>query len=96
MKRIDAAVNEMELYEFDYALHDLVPEDGWDSIALDPKEEIERLISSRDFYAGIQTKPRIGEKLVLDEQIIRLTRMLFVGLVKGQYPEAWVKALFFF
>ena len=33
---------------------------------------------------------------MLDDKIVRLTTMLFAGLVTGQYPADWVKALFYF
>ena len=75
----------MELYEFRYALHNLYPENGgWASVKLDKPEEIEQRINSRDFYTGIQIKPRVDDRIVLDENIVRLTNMLFVGLVDGK------------
>ena len=97
MKRINAGVEDMELYEFRYALRDLVPEDGgWATVAVDGEEEIERLVNSVEFYTGIQIKPRIEGRIVLDERIVRLARMLFVGLVTGRYAEEWVRTHFFF
>jgi uridine kinase len=96
MKRINAGIDELELYEFRYALENVFPEDGWDSVELDKQEEIERLIGRRAFYLGIQLRPRAGDRIVLDENIVRLTRMLFAGLVSGEYPEEWVRAHFYF
>lgn len=96
MKRINVGIEALELYEFRYALENVTPEKGWDSVELDKPEEIERLIGGRDFYTGIQLKPRAGDRIVLDENIVRLTRMLFAGLVSGEYPEVWVKELFYF
>jgi uridine kinase len=96
MKRINAGVEELELYEFRYALENIHPEAGWDSIKLVQRDEIERMIGTRDFYTSIQLKPRVGDKIVLDETIVRLTRMLFVGLVSGEYTEEWVNAHFYF
>ena len=97
MKRINAGVEEMELYEFRYALHDLVPEDdSWAAVEVDKEAEVERLVSNAEFYAGIQIKPRIEGRIVLDEKIVRLTRMLFVGLVTDRYAEEWVRTHFFF
>ncbi len=96
MKRIDAGIAEMELYEFRYALANLAPEGGWGSVALDSMEEVEARVNSREFYARIQIKPRAGGRIVLDEQIVRLTNMLFAGLVTGAYPEEWVRAHFYF
>ena len=97
MKRINAGVEEMELYEFRYALHNLAPEEGgWAAVEVDEEQEVERLINSAEFYAGIQLKPRAEGRIVLDGQIVRLTRMLFVGLVTDRYAEEWVQTHFFF
>jgi uridine kinase len=97
MKRVNVGVEEMELYEFRYALHSLAPVDGgWAATEVDGAEEVERLVNSAEFYAGIQIKPRIEGRIVLDEKIVRLTRMLFVGLVTDSYAEEWVTAHFYF
>jgi uridine kinase len=97
MKRINLGIDELELYEFRYALDNLYPESGgWASVELDKKEEIETLINRSDFYTGIHLKPRIDDRIVLDENIVRLTIMLFVGLVTGEYSEEWVKTFFYF
>ncbi|UCC85612.1 MAG: hypothetical protein JSV81_12180 [Anaerolineales bacterium] len=97
MKRINIGVDGLELYEFRYALNNLYPENGgWASVELAEKEEIETLINQSDFYAGIQLKPRVNDRIVLDENIVRLTNMLFVGLVTGGYSEDWVRARFYF
>jgi len=97
MKEINAGIEELELYEFRYGLNNLVPEDGgWTSVMLDAMADVEHRIQSSDFYTGIQIKPRVGDRIVLDETIVRLTNMLFVGLVTGEYPEEWVRAHFYF
>jgi uridine kinase len=96
MKRINAGVEDLELYEFRYALENIFPEAGRDSIKLVPRDEIERMIGTRDFYTSIQLKPKSGERIVLDETIVRLTRMLFAGLVSKEYTEDWVNAHFYF
>jgi len=97
MRRINPGVEELELYEFRYALDNLYPKNGgWDSVKLDQKEEIEQRINTRDFYASIQLKPRVDDRIVLHENIIRLTNMLLVGLVTGEYSEEWVRAHFYF
>jgi uridine kinase len=97
MKRINPGVEELELYEFRYALDNLYPKNGgWAAVKLDKKEEIEKRINSSDFYTGIQLKPRVDNRIVLDENIVRLTNMLFVGLVMGEYSEEWVRAHFYF
>jgi uridine kinase len=96
MKRINPAVEDMELYEFRYGLDQLYPAEGWTFVKLDSKEEIEKRINTCDFYAGIQIKARVNGRIVLDENIMRLTNMLFVGLVKGEYSEEWISARFYF
>ncbi len=96
MLPINAGIKKLALYEFRYALETLYPQDGWDSVELDGEEEIERAISQRDFYEAIQTKPRVKDRIVLDDNIVRLTQMLFRGLVRGEYSQEWVKKLFYF
>jgi uridine kinase len=96
MLPINPAIQKLARYEFHFALETLYPEAGWDSVELDPQEAIEWLIGKREFYEAIQTKPREKDRIVLDGSIARLTRMLFVGLVRGQYQHAWVNKLFYF
>ncbi len=96
MKRIYVGIKDLELYEFRYALENVTPEARWNSVELDKPEEIEHLIGCRDFYTGIQLKPRAGDRIVLDDSIVRLTRMLFAGLVSGDYTEEWMMAHFYF
>lgn len=97
MKLINAGVEDLALYEFRYGLDNLVPDgSGWDAVELDAKEEIEQRIQTRDFYIGITLRPRAGDRIVLDETIARLARMLLVGLVTGDYPEEWVNRHFYF
>ena len=96
MKLIYPAISDMELYEFRYGLNDLLPAHGWGSVKLDGIKEIKMRLSNRDFYDGIQIKPKVGDRVVMDEQIIELAQMLFVGLVTGEYEQDWVKSLFYF
>jgi uridine kinase len=93
---INTGIQKMALYEFRYALENLNPPDGWDSIQLDDPAGIEKRIGQRDFYESIQLKPRVKDRIVLDQTIASLTRMLMVGLVNGTYPEEWVHRLFYF
>ncbi len=93
---INAGIKKLALYEFRYALESLYPSGGWDSVELEGEAEIERMISQRGFYEAIQTKPREQDRIVLDASIACLTRMLFKGLVEGNYSQAWVKKFFFF
>jgi uridine kinase len=96
MKRINIGIEDLELYEFRYALENISPEAGWGSVGLSSQAEIERLIGSHNFYMSIQLKPKSGERIVLDETIVRLTRMLFAGLVSEEYTKEWVNAHFYF
>lgn len=97
VKGINPGIAELELYEFRYALDNLYPQEaGWTSIETIERGAIEDLVNSNDYYAGIQIKPRLDDRIVLDQNIVRLTRMLFVGLVTGEYSEEWVKKHFYF
>lgn len=97
MKSITAVIDKMEFYEFEYSLNNIVPDSGtWLEVCLDPREAIQERISSPEFFENIQIKPKIDGRIVLDETIQQLTRMLFVGLVTGQYPVQWVKDYFYF
>ncbi len=96
MARIFAGVGDLEPYEFCYGLDNHNPVEGWDSIELDRMEEIEKRVNSSSFYNAIQLKQREGDQIVLDKEITRLTRMLFVGLVSGEYPEEWICKHFYF
>jgi uridine kinase len=96
MKHVNVGIEALELYEFCYALDNITPGDGWNSVELPKKDEINRLIGSRNFYTGIQLKPVNENRIVLDEKIVRLTRMLFKGLVSGEYSKEWVVTHFYF
>ncbi len=96
MKQLFPGISDLELYEFRYCLADMLPEKGWDSVKLDSRKDIERRVNSREFYDGIQIKPRQGERVVLDAPIILLAQMLFVGLVTGEYPPEWIDRHFYF
>jgi len=93
---INAGIAELELYEFCYALANITPENGWNSVDLLKPEDIEALISRKSFFTGIQFKPCKDGRIVLDEQITRLTQALCVGLVNGSYPVGWIDQLFYF
>ncbi len=96
MPRLNPGISEMALYEFRYCLNNITPEAGWDSVKLEPRAEVVRMVNQRDYYDGIQIKPRVKDQIVLDEKIVQLANMLFVGLVSGEYPEDWVKQHFYF
>lgn len=96
MKNILPAIDDLEFYEFGYALSNLEPKEGWGSIVTVAKHEIEEQVNSRDFYSAIETKKKNGDKVVLDNRIVHLTQMLFVGLLNGDYPEKWILDNFYF
>jgi uridine kinase len=96
MKHICPALMELERYEFRYALKNVTPANGWEAIRLDSKEEIEACVNRRAFYDSIQIKRRVEDRIVLDDQIVHLMNVLFVGLVTGTYEEAWVDKHFYF
>jgi uridine kinase len=97
LKHLNPGIDDLELYEFRYALDNLFPQnDGWASVKLDSIETLQQRIHSADFYTHIQLRPHAGDKIVLDENVLLLTNQLFVGLVTGEYPEAWVNAHFYF
>lgn len=96
MQAINPGIADLALYEFQYGLDNLVPDKGWGSVVLEEAAAIEQCLNSRAFYDGIKIKPRQGDRIVLDENILRLTRMLLVGLVGGKYPVEWVQRHFYF
>lgn len=96
LRAISPCINELEAYEFNYCLKDLLPTEGWDSIKLDSMQEIEQRMGDRKFYDRIQIKPRVNDRIVLDRQAVELSQMLFVGLVSGEYPLEWVIKHFYF
>jgi uridine kinase len=96
MKVINEGISTLELYEFRYGLKEMVPENGWNSVILDTPKLLETRVNSREYYDDIQIKPLMDGKVGLDDPIINLTRMLFVGLVTGKYSPEWVNTLFYF
>ena len=96
MKHINPGLDDLELYEFRYGLNNLTPKAGWDTVQLDPMADIEKKVSERSFYDSIKIKPKEDDCIVLDENILKLTRMLMAGLVTGTYPEIWVNEHFYF
>ncbi len=96
MKQISPGIRDLELYEFRYGLIDLLPGNGWGSVTLESRQAIETRVNRREFYDRIQIKPRVGERIVLDPEIIHLAQMLFVGLVTHDYSQKWVATHFYF
>ena len=96
MKQINSGITELELYEFRYALDNLFPGKGWDSIKPIAPSDLEKKVKEKSFFESVQLKPQINGQIILDENIRSLTQMLFVGLVTGKYGIDWVKKLFYF
>jgi len=97
MQQINPALEYLEPYEFRYGLNNLIPEPGgWGTVNLDSQDEIERRVNDITFYNSIQIKSKVNDRIILDPQIIKLTNMLFVGLVTGAYSLEWVGTHFYF
>ena len=96
MQEVNPGISELEFYEFQYALKNLQPVEGWEKILPEPMETLLEKIARPEFFANIQLKPRNGDQVVLDETITALTRQLFVGLVEELYPADWVNQHFYF
>jgi len=89
-------IEDMELYEFRYALEGLIPAEGWESVVPVPMGEIEKQVNDIGYYESIQLKPYEGKRMVMDEQILTLSRMLACGLVWDIYPVEWINRHFYF
>ncbi len=96
LKKINSALDDLEWYEFNYALENIALACGWVEIPLPEKEEIEARISRHEFFSNIQLKPRRENHIVLDDEIVKLTQTLFKGLVAGVYSADWINSLFYF
>jgi len=94
--QLNIGIDELELYEFRYALANITPDKGWESIKLLTIEDIEKQISEESFFTRVQFKPRKEGRIVLDERIVLLTQLLFVGLITGEYSTSWVNKYFYF
>ena len=96
MKLINPAVKDLEFYEFQYALDNLIPVEGWESVVVEEEDFLVNQISQLEFYQQIQLKPRINGQIVLDKNIVKLTNMLFTGIVNGKYKLEWINKYFYF
>lgn len=97
MKAINPGISSLELYEFRYGLDNLQPKTGnWGEVNLEKMETVEQRLADINFYQHIDIKCTDGERIILDPAIVTLTNMLFVGLVTGEYPVAWVNRHFYF
>lgn len=96
LTQISPAVGRLALYEFRYALDNLTPDDGWSSILPLLPADVEDKVHKLAFFDSIEIKPKMDGKIVLDNQIAALTRMLFAGLVRGDYSADWLNHHFEF
>lgn len=96
MQVINPAIADLELFEFRYALVNLLPKSGWESIDVDEPKKIEEMVNSRDYYESIQLRPQKNGKPVMDKQLIHLTQVLFTGLVIDKYSSDWIQNHFYF
>jgi uridine kinase len=96
MKEISSALEDLEPYEFQYCLENVIPATGWQSVKLENKDEIEKRINDLAFFKNIQFNHKVDGNIQLDEQILCLTRELFVGLVTGKYEREWILEHFYF
>jgi uridine kinase len=97
MQGINRGVGDLELYEFKYGFDTIFPEiDSQVAVQLMEESAIEKQVNSSGYYDKIQIKPKANGKIMLDEEITRLTQMLFTGLANGKYSSEWVKQHFYF
>ena len=96
LQQLNPAVGELEPYEFQYALKNLTPAEGWASAQAEQMEVLLEKIAKQEFFANIQLKPMQGDQITLDQTITFLSRQLFIGLVEGLYPIKWVEQYFYF
>lgn len=97
MKSIHPGIDDLELYEFRYALNNFFPgEGGWKSVPVPGSDEIQTMVSDSSFFESIKIKPIKDGCIVLDQKILNLTQTLFTGLVTGAYNVEWVNKIFSF
>lgn len=96
MTSINKGITGLELYEFQNALDVIKPKDGWISVEQVSKSELETKCHHEDFFNSIQLKPTRGNKIVLDEIILKFAHWLLVGLVTEEFSIDWVNSLFYF
>jgi uridine kinase len=96
LQAVSPAIGRLALYEFRYALDNLTPAAGWGSIFPLPMREIEYKVHSLAYFEGIEIKPKVEGKIVLDKEIRALTNMLLAGLVQGVYSPEWINRNFSF
>jgi len=96
MQHVHPGISDLEWYEFDYALDNLAPSSGWDSVPVIDRAEISSQINQIGFFKEIQLKPLKENRIIPDEKIASLTRTLLKGLVSGAYSPEWINSLFYY
>ncbi len=96
LDQLNPGIQDLELYEFRYALENITPPGGWTAVEIPPTGDITHMVSNREFFAQVEFKPLQNNHIVLDEQILHLAQVLCCGLVSGTYSLAWVDSIFYF
>lgn len=96
MCQLNAGIAELELYEFCYGLDHLSPQAGWQAVDCLKADSLLELIRQAQFYENVELKPKKDGRIVLDDRIVWLSRMLMVGLVTERYSLEWVNRYFYF
>ncbi len=96
MIEVNMGIAELELYEFQYALKNITPKQGWSNIDTVPKGLLGSLAKDITTYQSIQLNPVKDGKIILDETIVLLTQVLLIGLVCGDYSVEWVQSNYYF
>ena len=93
---INPGIYDLELYEFDYALHGVEPLEGWEEFAKNHLENLKKISFDMDFFKNIQLNSNTDGSILLDKTILWLTQKLFVSLVTDELTVGWVKSIFYF
>lgn len=96
MKEVNRGIEKLEFYEFMYAMKNISPSEGWETVPVETKEAILRRISNRFFYENIEVRPKRNGQTVLDPAVVGLTRSLFRGLAEGAFDPEWLREHFTF
>jgi uridine kinase len=97
LSKLGSGVSELELYEFQYALENILPlNSNWAAVNIPNESAIEKKISDSSFYEKIQLKPEENCKITIDESIIELNRSLFAGILYNKYDLHWIDKFFYF
>ncbi|MCF7914047.1 MAG: hypothetical protein K9L66_02665 [Spirochaetaceae bacterium] len=96
MKKVNRGLEKLEFYEFMYAMKNVNPAVGWDTVQEEPKKALLEKSKDPSFYRNVKVKPKKNGKTVLDQNVLHITRTLFKGLISGQYSTDWICEHFHF